>query len=261
MDIFHTYGSDGLVSVNEIAEAIYELTIAQIGDVAGFNIAAASTALVLKNSIEDPVDLAAYVAILSSSKKQEDIALYAALTRSRPIDKDELEFHRTNTNQWHLAIISAATTNKWQLFCLYSLAPLPSDTSTPCMVSAQAIVAWLEKIGRASLSAGIADRLAVTSPDAAKKRPRTFSELQSAKAKMPRKKTEDGASAKHSAKELFDRWSDNPALYKNKAAFNRDVVAKEWCSSVTANKWLNSFIKAAAHSEGLAAILPKSKKI
>lgn len=42
---------------------------------------------------------------------------------------------------------------------------------------------------------------------------------------------------------LFDSWAKNPALYRNKAAFKRDILAKELClDGGTADRWLKSFL-------------------
>lgn len=96
---------------------------------------------------------------------------------------------------------------------------------------------------------------------AAEERITFINESQREKARKPRKKLSDGTSAYDSAKELFKKWSVDPALYKNKAAFNRNVVEKEWCAGAgTANGWLNSFIKTEKPSAGLIALLPKPKK-
>lgn len=98
--------------------------------------------------------------------------------------------------------------------------------------------------------------------EAAEKRAAIFSELQKEKAKKPRKKLGDGTSAKDSAKGLFKKWSDSPSLYRNKSAFNGDVVDKGWCAGTgTANGWLNDFIKTEKPSAGLIARLPKPKKV
>lgn len=96
---------------------------------------------------------------------------------------------------------------------------------------------------------------------AAEERIKLSNELQREKAKKPRKKLDDGTSACDSAKELFKKWSADPTLYKNKSAFNGDVVDKGWCAGAgTANKWLNSFIETEKPSAGLIARLPKPKK-
>jgi hypothetical protein len=42
---------------------------------------------------------------------------------------------------------------------------------------------------------------------------------------------------------LFKKWLLDPAIYKNRAAFKRDVIEKEYCKdAATAGKWLKEFI-------------------
>ena len=88
------------------------------------------------------------------------------------------------------------------------------------------------------------------------------SHTQKKKARKPRKKTESGESAKDIAKSLYAKWSANPSLYKNKAAFNRDVQSKDLCNDIgTANKWLSDFIVNEKTSDELRNLLCKPKKV
>jgi len=79
-------------------------------------------------------------------------------------------------------------------------------------------------------------------------------------ASKTRKKTADGKKAEDEAFDLYKRWSIEPLIYKNKAAFNRNIVENKWCDDIgTANRWLSKFIKTDPPSAGLLAKLPKPK--
>lgn len=72
------------------------------------------------------------------------------------------------------------------------------------------------------------------------------------------RKRKDGFNA---AEELCKKWFANPDLYKNKAAFLRDVVAKEWCADqATAGQWLTVFIEDLQPGDRWLAKFPKYVK-
>ena len=97
--------------------------------------------------------------------------------------------------------------------------------------------------------------------EAEKKRDDARRQQQKTNAQKPRNKTDNGEISKECARALFKKWSATPDTYKNKAAFNADVVSKDWCKTVdTANKWLNEFIKTEVMSDELKNKIVKVKK-
>lgn len=79
-------------------------------------------------------------------------------------------------------------------------------------------------------------------------------------AKKPRGKTLSGELAMPKAKLVFEEWNKDPSLFKNKAAFKREIMDKSYCLDIsTAGKWLkdfaDEFIKNDKLSEGLKVIL------
>ncbi len=49
---------------------------------------------------------------------------------------------------------------------------------------------------------------------------------------------------KEEARELGQRWFEDPSIYKNRSAFKRDILEKGWCKDIgTAGKWLAEFIE------------------
>jgi ElaB/YqjD/DUF883 family membrane-anchored ribosome-binding protein len=67
--------------------------------------------------------------------------------------------------------------------------------------------------------------------------------------------TENGKAKKRAdgfkqAEALCQKWFANPSLYKNKAAFTRDVIEKQYClDKATADRWLNELLNTLEPSE------------